>query len=466
MREWGAKMARTRHGRLLAPQLAIVAIGWMACSTQAWSQNATGRGAPDPLQGIPIVGSEGKGMYAGAGIPADNAPIFAARDGAVPAGVTPLPVDIFSTRDFYRDRALWSDPRYYRCNSPVGLEQIWGAYEVPLIGDDPPRTAAWGYCDRDYPRAQIVSPYPFRTAREHYAALLADSQRRGGPTLHTLATLPDWNGQYQRDKAKNSTWYYGAVLQIPTYLSLLTPQYQQRFVQQMYHYSGSNSPQWPGQYCWPEGFMRRFAQYGGNRINLVITPDLALDIRNSAKTLFTQIHMNSRFDETGAVPRLGADVPQWFGESIGFWDGEALISWTSNIQGWISHGGNEYSNQLQTIEIYTPRKGADGKLIGIRHETVLYDPEAFVDPVRIVQTWDRLGRLNENEPLAIIECVPHIFPVNGNATPKTPGAKFEYELPDTYGRPWAQIWEKYHEQGMERPEEEDLFSFPAVPDRP
>jgi hypothetical protein len=447
-------------------RIAVAAIAWLACATTSWSQQGTGRGAPDPLQGLPVVGSEGKGMYAGAGIPADNAPIFAARDGATPAGVTPLPVDIFSTRDFYKDRALWSDPRYYRCNSPVGLEQIWGAYEVPLIGDDPPRTAAWGYCDRDYPRAQIVSPYPFGTASAHFAALLADAQRRGGPTRHTLATLPDWNGQYERNKAKNATWYYGAMLQIPTYLSLLTPQYQQRFVQQMYHYSGSNSPQWPGQYCWPEGFMRRFAQYGANRINLVVTPDMALDIRNSAKTLVSQIHMNTRFDETGAVPRLGADVPQWFGESIGFWDGEALISWTSNIQGWISHGATEFSNQLQTIEIYTPRKDADGKLIGIRHEAVLYDPEVFVEPVRIVQTWDRLGRLNEGEPLPILECVPHIFPVNGNATPKTPGAKFEYELPDTYGRPWAQIWEKYHEQGMERPPEEDLFSFPAGTDRP
>jgi len=28
-----------------------------------------------------------------------------------------------------------------------------------------------------------------------------------------------------------------------------------------------------------------------------------------------------------------------------------------------------------------------------------------------------------------------------------------------YGRPWADIWEEYHEQGMQRPEDEDIFSF-------
>jgi hypothetical protein len=28
-----------------------------------------------------------------------------------------------------------------------------------------------------------------------------------------------------------------------------------------------------------------------------------------------------------------------------------------------------------------------------------------------------------------------------------------------YGRPWAQIWEKYFEQGMEKAEGQDLFSF-------
>jgi hypothetical protein len=35
----------------------------------------------------------------------------------------------------------------------------------------------------------------------------------------------------------------------------------------------------------------------------------------------------------------------------------------------------------------------------------------------------------------------------------SPGQTFEYTLPDIFGRPWAQIWERYHEKGMERPKE-------------
>jgi hypothetical protein len=36
----------------------------------------------------------------------------------------------------------------------------------------------------------------------------------------------------------------------------------------------------------------------------------------------------------------------------------------------------------------------------------------------------------------------------------------QFEVPDMYGRPWAQIWEKYWENGMQRPtQNEDIFSF-------
>jgi hypothetical protein len=432
----------------------LAALGCCMTLANGFAQTSVGRGAPDPLVPEFIVGSEGKGLFTGAGIPPDNTPVFAARDGAVPAGVAPLPVDIFSTTDFYQDKALWMDPRYYRCNSPVGLEQIWGAYEVPLIGEDPPRTAAWGFCDRDYPRAQIVSPYGFATAKEHYAALLAETRANGGPTEHTQATLPDWSGRYLRQRDKRASWFNGAILQIPTYLSLLSPEYQQRFVQQMYHYSGSNAAQWPGSYCWPEGFMRRLAQYGGATVSLVVTPGFVLDMRNAAKTLLTQIHIGREFNEEGLVPRLGPDVPQWFGESIGFWDGEALITWTSNIQGWISHGGFEYSNKLQSIEIYTPRKDDSGTLTGIKHEVVLYDDEAFAEPLRIVHNLDKQRELNAGDPFAVMECIPQSFPVDGHTTPMAPGQTFDYRVPDIFGRPWAEIWERYHEEGMERPREQ------------
>ena len=454
----GGQGGETMHRIARAAFIFAVALTASSFVCRAWPQTDSGRGARDPLPARVIVGSEGKGLFTGAGVPPGNTPVFAARDGAVPAGITPLPVDIFSTHDFYQDRALWLDPRYYRCNSPVGIEQIWGAYEVPLIGSDPPRTAAWGYCDRDYPRAEIVSPYPFRSARAHYEALQKAARAHGGPTLYTQATLPDWSGRYRRDQSKTATWYYGAVLQVPTYLSLLTPQYQQRFVQQMYH-DAANQPQWPGGYCWPEGFMRRFAQYGGFTISLLVTRDLVLEMRDAAETLVTQIHIGREFNQTGSVPRLGPPIPRWFGETVGFWDGEALISWTSNLEGWISHGGAEYSNKLQTIEIYTPNRNAAGKFIGLRHEAIFYDPEALVQPIRIVRNLIKESDFDEGAPFVYTQCLQTIYPIKGVATPVAPPRIIEYEVLDMYNRPWAQIWEKYWEKGMQRPVPEDNFTF-------
>src|SRR5690606_24170285 len=81
--------------------------------------------------------------------------IGSARPGQVPEGIEPLEVDLFTTKDFYQDRHLWSDPRYFRCNSSAAIEDLWGGNRNALIGDDPPASAPWGHCDRDYPREAI-----------------------------------------------------------------------------------------------------------------------------------------------------------------------------------------------------------------------------------------------------------------------------------------------------------------------
>jgi hypothetical protein len=441
------------------------------------SSTSVGRGWPVPVELGPYDGYPEE-QFVGSVTPWYWDISTTATGGEVPAGITPLERDLFTSKDFYADRDLWMDPRYYRCNSPIALDSIRGDYTSgpSAVDNDDPATAAWGHCDRDYPREAIVSPYAFDTAEAHYAALLAEAQSKGGPTAHTRETLPEWDGRYTRNLnlafalgrrgevnanlpqayIEPPQWVVGWANQMPTILSLLKPEYQQRFVQQMYHKANTNASQFSLMFCRPEGLMRWWSGPGGpSQLDITVVPG-RVQFLGGTDNAIRHVQIGRTFDMDGAVPRLGQDVRRWLGETIGFWDGNVLVTWTSNIQGWFTHSSWEYSSELQLIEIWSERRDAAGAFIGLEHETVFYDPEVFVEPVRDVRFFSRQGDYEDFAPYTHEFCNQTIFlGEDGRGTQVSPGTTIEYKIRDLYDRPWAQVWEEYFEDGMSRPDEDD-----------
>jgi hypothetical protein len=267
---------------------------------------------------------------------------LAGLSSSCPAGAQ----DIFSTRDFRQDRERWSDPAYYRYNSADEMREMDQATAYGLEGTG--RVGAM----------ELASPYPYASAWEHYQAWLEIAD---GGTQHTRQTIPDWRGRF----VGGGDRLYGGSNPASSVVAMLTPRYQEHFVQDMKSVADKRS--WGANaFCFPGGFTTAVR----DAEEFIASPEQvwilgAGNNRNYIRWIYTDDSGHSAED---------FQYPKWHGESIGFWDGEILVVHTNQIRGW--RGSlTEFTDNLETVERYQ-RVGDT-----IEGEITFYDPDVFVRPV-------------------------------------------------------------------------------------
>jgi hypothetical protein len=264
------------------------------------------------------------------------------------------PRTLFNTPDYRQDRDRWADPAYYLFNTSRELTdmQVDNRFGQKGSGRD------------EY---TIRSPYPFTSSWEHYQAWL---KKAGGGTKHTAATLPDWDGMW----TPRPTWLDSRNVQAATVAAALTPQYREYFVQQA-KAEAEGRGWWASAFCLPEGFARGLWRVG----QFVVRPTQVVILGDANQETQVRWILTDR----GHRPE-DQQFPQWQGESIGFWDGNALVVHTNQIKGWnATHVLFEWSDRLTTVERY--------ELVGneIVGEVTLYDPAAFLYPLHAVLRFAR-----------------------------------------------------------------------------
>jgi hypothetical protein len=218
----------------------------------------------------------------------------------------------------------------------------------------------------------VPPPMQFASAEEHYKYLLAGA--RGG-TKHTVSSLPDWSGIWQSGITTMSMRHPVDAPLSPAYrASYEEKQRQERELGEVYydrltHCEPSAYPRWL-----VEPYHKEFA----------LSPNQAW--------LMQEFMNETRRVYTDSRPHATPEGNTWLGDSIGFWDADKLVVWTTAVKAAdYLRGYPDNSAALEGIEVWQRVTGDAGRPDRILVQATMYDPVGLTAPWSIAMSYLKAG---------------------------------------------------------------------------
>ena len=234
------------------------------------------------------------------------------------------------------------------------------------------------------PLKTVPPPKEFATSEEHYAYLL---EQANGGTQHTFETLPRWDGLWQTagntmmDAFVDAPGFTGKVRE-----GVLTAEYEVAYKERWREQTELGQVQYDRlTHCEPPGYPRFLLEpYTHEFVNLPRETYQINDFDSSIRRVFIgQEHKNV----TG--------THSWYGDIIGFWDGDKLVSNTVDLlPADFTRWSPMTSNQFESVEVWELKRYPDG-IERLEVQVTFYDSFAFRKPVNAVYAFRRAPQLEE-----------------------------------------------------------------------
>jgi len=235
-----------------------------------------------------------------------------------------------------------------------------------------PLAIAQGGPERE-PLVVVPPPMKFATSQEHHNYLF---EQANGGTQHTIDSIPQWLGLWESAGNTAFTAFVDEDRQIRK--GVLTPAYEQAFRERRLESEEKGEQQFARlALCEPPGYPRHLMEpYTREFINLPHQSWQLNDVFNENRRIYIgKNHVNDYGTHT------------WLGDTIGFWDGDKLITNTIALLPVDYFRGQPLtSNQFESVETWELKTLEDGSE-RLEVQVTFYDSYSLAEPLNAVYAY-------------------------------------------------------------------------------